>query len=302
MSLFPPNDPSPNPPAPPGADPIADSHPDSQPATTPRRIPNLGHALLFVVFTGLLLLACQVALLLFGKSPVSAHAGALTIEHPKLLLALQAATYLAALLAAWLVYPLLWHRSFLDGIQWHWTTARAQAARLIGLGLMLGAMMQLVLNFVTQPKNLPIDDFFLTPSTAWLTTLFGAMVAPVFEEICFRGFLVPAFAIAYDWLSLPRTENARARWQSTASLSPDSLVFSAILTSVLFAAIHATQVDHMGAALLALFSISLVLTFVRVKTQSVAASTLVHAAYNSFIFLLTILATGGYRHLDRMSH
>ena len=56
------------------------------------------------------------------------------------------------------------------------------------------------------------------------------------------------------------------------------------------------------AALLALFSISLVLTFVRIKTGSVAASTLVHASYNFFDFLLLCIATGGYRHLDRLTH
>jgi membrane protease YdiL (CAAX protease family) len=65
---------------------------------------------------------------------------------------------------------------------------------------------------------------------------------------------------------------------------------------------HAEQDAHLWAALVGLFSISLILTFVRVKTQSVAASALVHSAYNGFIFLMTIFATGGYRHLDRMLH
>jgi membrane protease YdiL (CAAX protease family) len=50
-----------------------------------------------------------------------------------------------------------------------------------------------------------------------------------------------------------------------------------------------------------LFSVSLVLTVVRVQTQSVAASALVHAAYNGFVFLTVLIATGGYRHLDRMT-
>jgi hypothetical protein len=49
-----------------------------------------------------------------------------------------------------------------------------------------------------------------------------------------------------------------------------------------------------------LFSISLLLTFVRVKTGSVAASVLVHGAYNGFVFLMVMVQTGGYRHLERM--
>ena len=81
-----------------------------------------------------------------------------------------------------------------------------------------------------------------------------------------------------------------------------ALTFSAVLSSILFALLHFEQVAHLWAALLGLFCLSLVLTFVRVKTRSVAASALVHSAYNSFVFLLVLFATGGYRHLDRMTH
>jgi len=157
-----------------------------------------------------------------------------------------------------------------------------------------------VLHYPAQDAT--IDEFFLTSSSAWVTTFFGILVAPVFEEICFRGFLLPAFAIAYDWLSLPRTPEARLRWHTTATLTPISLIFSAVLTSILFAAMHAEQIAHIWAALLALFTISLLLTYVRVKTQSVAASAMVHAAYNGLVFLTVLIFTGGYRHLDRMTH
>jgi membrane protease YdiL (CAAX protease family) len=149
---------------------------------------------------------------------------------------------------------------------------------------------------------MPIDEFFLTQRTAWLITVFGTVVAPIFEEICFRGFLVPAIAISYDWLSMPRTDEARMHWRTTNTLNPASLIFSAVLSSMCFAALHAQQVAHLWAALLVLFSISLVLTFVRVKTKSVAASAIVHGAYNGFVFITVLFATGGYRHLDRMPH
>ena len=155
--------------------------------------------------------------------------------------------------------------------------------------------------FAAQPKDLPIDRFFASASDAWLTTLFGIVLAPLAEEIAFRGFLLPAFAIAYDWLGLPRTEAARMHWSSTDALSPGGLLFSAILTSVMFALLHAQQVAHAWIAIATILSVSLVLTFVRVKTQSVACSTLVHSAYNSFVFLSVIAATGGYRHLERLA-
>jgi membrane protease YdiL (CAAX protease family) len=292
MSLFPENEPVAAPPA---------ENPASDLAPPPRRIPNLGHALLFVSFTVLMLFLFQVIFFALGKSPIARHAGAIAVEHPKLQIAILAATYLTTLTAAWLSFPLIWQRSFLDGVRWRWATARRQAGKLAALGLLVGFMMQIVISLVAPPKNMPMDQFFLTPSDTWLMALFGTLLAPAFEEICFRGFLVPACAIAYDWLSLPRTPEARARWQASTTLSPDSFIFSAILTSAIFAAMHAAQYASQWAALLALFSISLLLTFVRIKTGSVAASTIVHASYNLFDFLLLCIATGGYRHLDRLT-
>jgi membrane protease YdiL (CAAX protease family) len=273
---------------------------EPDPETFPRRVPNLGHALLFVCFAGLVLLISQIILFALGESPVAVQGGVITIPHPKLQLAALAGTYLTTLLAAWLFYPVVWQRAFLDGLRWHGETARRQAPKLIALGLLLGAMVQVVTYFITTPKSSPIDDFFLTPSNAWLITVFGTIVAPVFEEVCFRGFLVPAFAIAYDWLSLPRTPDGLARWRTTAMLTPAALIFSAIVSSIFFAWLHAEQVGHAHGILVVLFCVSLVLTFVRVKADSVASSAIVHGAYNFFVFLIVMIQTGGYRHFDRL--
>ena len=275
--------------------------PPAEPEPGPRlRIPHIGHALLFISFAGMLLLSIQIALYFMGKAPAATTGGSIVVLHPKLQIVALAATYLSTLLGAAWMFPYLWGRPFLSGIRWQWRTARNQEGRLIGLGFILGATMQIVTYFITPPKKLPIDEFFASASTAWLITVFGTLVAPLFEEICFRGFLVPAFAIAYDWLSMSQTEQARSHWQSSTTLTPLSYLFSAVLTSVIFALMHAEQVAHLWAALTGLFCVSLVLTFVRVKTQSVAASTLVHASYNFFVFLMVLIATGGYRHLDRM--
>jgi membrane protease YdiL (CAAX protease family) len=274
--------------------------PASQPPT--RRIPNLGHALLFLSIAVLMFFLFGAAVLLLMKSPDAEQAVAVAIQHPKLQLAAQAATYLTTLLAAWLFYPVLWQRGFLDGLRWNWPAARRQLGKLIALGILMGAMAQVLTYFISPPKTSPlIDQFFLTQSDAWLITIFGSVIAPVFEEICFRGFLLPAFAIAYDWLSLPRTPEAHARWRSTTALTPAALIFSAILSSLFFALLHREQVEHLWTLLTALFSVSLVLTFVRIKTQSVASSTIVHGAYNSLVFLSLLIATGGYRHLDRIT-
>ncbi len=60
--------------------------------------------------------------------------------------------------------------------------------------------MQFLSNFLPIPKTLPIDDFFRTPADVWMVALFGTFVAPVFEELAFRGFLLPSMASTWDWL------------------------------------------------------------------------------------------------------
>ena len=85
--------------------------------------------------------------------------------------------------------------------------------------------------------------------------------APLAEEILFRGFLLPAFAIAYDWLCLPRTEAARASWQSSNALTRNSLIFSTVLTSTLFALVHGKQTAFTWPILALLFAVSLILGY-----------------------------------------
>jgi hypothetical protein len=265
-----------------------------------RRVPNFGHAALFLGFTAMLFLLMQLALVMLGLSPVKESGGAVTVLHPMLQIAVLAATYAGTLAAAWLFFPMIWHKPFGEGLQWNWAMAHSKRRGLLGLGLLLGAASAVASSLITQAKQPPVDQFFPTATAAWIMTIFGTLVAPVFEEIAFRGFLLPAFAIAFDWLRSPRAEGGYARWRASTGLSPMAWIFSAVLTSVLFVRIHADQIGNVWGPLLVLFCVSLVLTAVRIRLQSVAASVLVHATYNGLIFLTALIATGGYRHLDRM--
>jgi hypothetical protein len=267
---------------------------------TPRRIPHLGHAVLFVSLAGLVLLMSQATLLGFFTIHTAQKLAA-AVQQPKLLIAAMAITYLTTLLISWFFFPLLWHRSFPEGIQWNFAAARRNALKLIAMGLILGWTVQAISSLIPMPKSIPMDSFFRSPSDVWIVTLFGTFLAPAFEEICFRGFLLPAFAIAYDWLSLPRNPVAVQRWQTTTNLSTAGLLFSAIVSSLLFALLHAEQLAHAWGALIVLFCVSLVLTLVRVRTKSVACSALVHACYNLSVFIALFIVTGGYRHLDRIA-
>ena len=265
----------------------------------PVRIPHLGHALLFLVITAAILLLIQ----LFGL--VLAHPAAASAKNAfdaKFLVGSEALSYLAALALSWFIFPLLWKRPFAEGIQANLDAARRNALRLIPMGVVLSFAIQAISSLTTLPKDIPIEKFFRTPSDIWLVTAFGILLAPLFEEICFRGFLLPAFAIAYDWLSLPRTPVAREAWHSTNKLTGPALVFSSVLTSILFSALHGQQTSFAWPVLILLFCVSLVLSYVRIRLRSVMASTLIHVSYNTTIFAIAFIATGGYRHLDKLTH
>jgi uncharacterized protein len=279
--------------------PPMDNTPNSLPDEPPTRIPNLGHALLFLAIAGFILLLTQ--LIPFGLAHATAAATKASIS-PKLLIASEAISYILTLTISWFLFPLLWKRSFPIGIEANPDAARRNALRLIPIGLVLSFAVQAISTLISMPKEIPMDDFFRTPSDVWLVTIFGICLAPLFEEILFRGFLLPAFAIAYDWLSLPRSPAAHELWRSTNKITLPALIFSSVLTSILFAALHGQQTAFTWPVLLLLFCVSLILSAVRIRLRSVLASTLIHASYNFTIFLTAFIATGGYRHLDKLSH
>ena len=279
-----------------------DAHHFSYTARRPvRRVPNMGHAILFIAFAVLLILLFGTGIaVVLGARPMHGHVAQ---SHPKLALIAQGVAYLGTLAAAWLFFPMAWHKSFSDGMRWNWQAVRTHARVLLSSGFGLGLTAAAASYFISPPKDkLGIDQFFTSTSDAWLVTAFGIFVAPIFEEICFRGFLLPAFAIAFDWARLPHSAEARERWSQTSTLTPASLIFSAIATSALFAMMHFQQDAHLWAVMLVLFCVSLALTAVRLKLDSVAASAMVHGAYNAFNLVALMIATGGFRHLDKMPH
>jgi uncharacterized protein len=302
---------------------------ESRPVVQPEyssRVPHIGHVVVFLIFAFLVLLLSQLLLI----TPHIGHAlkeNAQMVMQPKRQIAAMAIAYLATLGFCLLAFPLFWQRGFLVGIHWNGAQALRLAKRLIPLGLVLGLTVQAISSLIPMPKSIPMDDYFRSRSDVWLVTVFGITLAPMFEELCFRGFLLPAFTITLDWLGpllryLAAFSFARLRGDEpprhlhffaeaksagfadgTDNLtfrSRTAIIASSIVTSILFALLHAEQLAHAWTAVIVLFFVSLALTAVRVRTRSVACSTLVHASYNLSVFITLFLATGGYQHLEKM--
>ena len=278
-------------------DPVDIQH-DTDPAQDhgpARRIPHLGHAVLFFTIAFFFINLCALIVFTARHIPleVSPH-------HPGVGLIAQAIAYALTLLVAALLLPWLWHRGFLQGIEWNFLAFRRRGYWVIGGGILLSASAQTILHFIPTPDKVTIDDLLKTPHEAWLTAAFAVLFAPLVEEIAFRGFLLPALATAYDWLALDRTPAGIERWKNSTLHTTPALIFSAIFSSIPFALLHAGQLSHAWGVLGVLYGVSLVLSFTRIRTHSVACSTLMHTTYNFTIFALLFLSSGGFRHLENL--
>jgi uncharacterized protein len=274
-----------------------------EPPPPPARVPHLGHVLLLVLYLVLSLFAS----LLFLKVAVHFHFfGATNLQAAMndihYALGYEVLIYFVTFAVAYFTFPLIWRKGFFTGLQWNGATALRQRWALAGTGFLCYVMAMVNIIFVPGPTNTPIEKIFKEPGAAWLLFIFGITVAPFFEELFFRGFLLPSLSTAYDWLAerfyhVPRRPlgpDGSPQWSLSA------MAIASVVTSAPFALMHAEQTGNSADAVLLLACVSLVLCAVRLVTRSLAASVLVHAFYNLLIFSMMLLGTGGFQHFDKM--
>ncbi len=246
----------------------------------PGETPTVLEMVAFFTLAGILILAVQA----FGAAVVLhwhllGHISIRKLAYqPKFTIPMMVVSYGVVLGAAAFLFGRVWPNGFLAGIHWNFSRARQSAIRLAMLGIGLGIGLQLVSNYLPVPDKMPVDAYFQNSLDAWMVALFGVLIAPVVEEIAFRGFLYPALR---PWTGR---------------------MVAAVLTSIPFALLHAQQVGDAWAPLALVFLVSLVLVAIRERTGSVAASALVHACYNLSIFGVIFFASGGFQHLERLKN
>jgi membrane protease YdiL (CAAX protease family) len=263
-----------------------------------RRIPHLGHALLFLC---ILIASFALSLIVtFGIAHI--HGAAQMIAHPGLGLIAQGVGYVLGILISVPLFSLLWGRRFLDGIHWNFLVASRRWPRIVVAGFLLSVLVMVVTPLIAKSEHAPIDDMLKSARLIWATAFFAVILGPFMEELTFRGFLLPALATAYDWLALERSPAGLQRWQSSTAHSRPALICAAILSSIPFALMHATQIGYAWGVVVMLYGVSLALSYVRIRTHSLACSTLLHASYNFTIFALLFVSTHGFQQLGKIAH
>jgi membrane protease YdiL (CAAX protease family) len=149
------------------------------------------------------------------------------------------------------------------------------------LGVVLAILFAFTSRFLPVPPNLPIEKAFSSTASAYITMVFGITIAPLFEEIYFRGLVYPVLVRAFR------------RVGATLAIS-----LAVTITAALFAAVHANQLADSWAPIMVIFFVGIVLTLVRAQTRSLASSWIVHLCYNTTLFVVTFVQTSGFRKLQ----
>jgi len=239
--------------------------------------------IIFLVATNILAAAAAVligATHLFGYDLAQLthdrHGIEKLLEDPRVILPVQVVCYLI-LLAAMIAVVRSRARvqqGFFENVGWRWP--RGAWPKFLLAGAVLAIAVQLISARLPIPPSLPIEKYFQTTTYAYLMSAFGILVAPFMEELFFRGFLYPVLARSLG------------------------IAAAVVLTGSFFMLMHGAQLGFSWAAMLMLLIVGVVLTLVRVRTRALAPSVLVHMAYNTTIFVLVFVETGGFRHLERM--
>jgi len=206
-------------------------------------------------------------LLVYKNLPLLAVA-----QIPELALLAQLLIY-AAIFGAMFATVAVKAGKFWQPVSWQWPSQ--WLVFLLGGALLYFALLG-VSQLLPVPKHLPIDRFFKTAREAALMSVLATALAPLMEELFFRGFLYPVLARRLGVMA------------------------SIFLTGAAFGIVHGAQLGYSWPVLI-IFVVGLALTIVRAITKSVAASFLVHVGYNGTLSLLMYVVTGGFRHLEKLN-
>jgi membrane protease YdiL (CAAX protease family) len=222
----------------------------------------------FVLFSSVVLAFAQIAL--YPQEGIKE----IGLKHPMLSIVVQCLTY-GMVFIFMVVLSRRNQQGFWKALPWNWP-AHWGAYLFAGVALSIVlAVFEFVLRLPV-PKNPPMDRFFQTARDAWIVVGFGTLVAPLMEELFFRGFLYPVLA---------------------RRLGMYATIF---ITALGFGMIHFYEYGSSWGPVLIIFLVGIVLTTIRALTRSVAACILTHLAYNATLFSAMVAQTNGFRHLEKL--
>lgn len=159
------------------------------------------------------------------------------------------------------------HRQpFIETIHW-FRNHQFSTGFLVSLGAALAVSVMVVSTFFPSAEPPPIERLLSSTRAIAVFALFGIGVAPLFEEIIFRGFL---FKVLLD------------------IRGPGAAV---PVTAILFALLHLPQLWGSWAGVVLIFVVGYVLSVMRQRSNSLIPSFIIHTSYNGMLFGVFAIST-----------
>jgi membrane protease YdiL (CAAX protease family) len=175
-------------------------------------------------------------------------------------LVFQSFMYVFLVGALYLVVAWRYGEPFLPSLGW--TFPIPHAFMVLAAGPALALALSALGVFLRAPQDSSqIEVLIKSRASLAAIILFGVVLAPIFEEMLFRGFLLPLLV---------------------RSVGP---WFGILLTAVPFALLHGTQNQWAWQLVFLIGIAGIAFGYVRYKTGSTTAAFLMHAAYNATGFL-----------------
>ena len=243
-----------------------------------------------------------VGIALFGYYSMDHHLSQSQIkkllESPKFLVATTVIWSGVMILFLYVTLAVLRDLPFWSSLGWRKFSAQSRPGKgrpwmyfLAGCGLSL--FVAVAGSRMKDVDHTPIQEIFKSRTGAMLLMTMAVVVAPLFEETLFRGYLYPVLTRIISSIA----QSTGVEWQPALRFGMGA---SIALTGGLFGLTHAPQLGWTWGLVSLLVFVGVVFTFVRAWTGTVVPSFFLHLGYNSMIAVSTIVATKGFTHMPTM--
>jgi membrane protease YdiL (CAAX protease family) len=193
-------------------------------------------------------------------------------NEPLFLLALQLVFYGFLLGYIYLLVAVHYRQPFWSALAWRKPGTKKTLLYLLG-GFLLAIVVRVIPPLLPDTENFPLEQLFKSPEAAYAVGVFAITVAPLMEELIFRGLLFAVF---------DRQVGVR---------------FAVLATAILFAGLHVPEYWRAWNHVLLLFLVGLVFSLARGMTGSLAPSVMLHMGYNASMMAGVFFQTQHFRAL-----
>ena len=247
------------------------------PPPAPRDIWTLRDLLLFLAFIPFTLLAANLVGLVGYVILRPFTAWRVPVDslpsNTFFVLALQSLIYFLVVGYLMLMARIHHHQPFWKSLGWTKPTA-GQVLKYLAGGGVLAVVVSLAPTLLPDTKQFPLEQLFTSPAASYAIGVFAIGIAPVVEELVFRGLLFAIFERAVG------------------------LRFAVATTAVLFAGLHIQEYWHAWNHLLMIMVVGVVFSVARGKSGTLTPSILLHVGYNTCMMASLYFSTQHFHSLN----